>query len=157
MYIIKQIQVNNFKETVKSYNGVDYYLFNGVDTVVDFQSELFGVDLKFNLSIYSDVKKTETKNKYLVTYASSYNVNQLKDGFKELVLNVEKKNEKIDGYIISIDYLYDVKTNAEIIGSNDGNRFILVLREGNYIQFDLANEKKTIKMIDGKLLLIKEL
>lgn len=157
MYLIKQIQVDNFEETVKSYNGVAYYIFNGVDTYFDFSSELFGVELKFNLSLQSDIENTKIKNKYLVTYANSYNVNPLKDGFKELVLTVGKKDEKIEGYIISIDYLYDVETNAEIIGSRDGNRLVLVLREGKYLNFTFSGNKKMIKVVDGKLLLIKEL
>ena len=70
---------------------------------------------------------------------------------KELVLNVGAKEEKIDGYIIFIEYLYDAKTDGKII-KGDLSAMVVLLEEGNYIEFTLEEKgKKIIKMIDGKL------
>lgn len=148
MYLLKQIRVNNFEERIEAVNGVkitDFYL-SGNDL-----SSFFVFSLKIKANIGAKFEEADNKpHTYKATYANSYELN--KEVYeKELILNVGKKEEKIDGCIIFIEYLYDAKTDGKII-EGDTNAMVVLLEEGNYIEFTLEKKgKKIIKMIDGKL------
>lgn len=157
MYLIKHIKVDNLKEKVQSLDGIEYAIVDGIYNIILFPDDTFGLKLELNLSFNNDIEKTNLKNIYRITYANSYCVQYMGDGFKELTLNIKRREEKIDGYIVFIDYIYNPKTDGEIICDRDCNRLALVLREGNYLKFSFEEDERIIKSIDGKLLLMKEL
>lgn len=157
MYLIKKVIVDNLAQEIYSIDGLNYLVFDGENDLILFPSDFFGLKIRLKPSLCNDIKETDIKNLYSVIYANSYDVKSLKDGFKELVLNISKKEEKIDGYIVFIDFIYNPKTDGEIICDRDCNRLALVLREGNYLKFSFEEDERIIKSIDGKLMLMKEL
>ncbi len=157
MYLIKKVVVNNLDQEIYSIDGLDYLSVDGENDIILFPADFFGLKIRLRPSLYNDIKETDIKNLYSFTYANSYDVKTFKDGFKELVLNISKKEEKIDGYIVFIECIYNPKTDGKIICNRDCNRLALVLREGNYLKFSFKEDEIYIKAIDGKLMLMKEL
>ena len=157
MYLIKRIEVDNFNETVKSIDGIEYTIINGLDTVFNISNYFYDIDIKLNLKLENDIESTQIKHQYKLTYANSYDVNKHNPSWTGLVLNVGKKDNKVYGYIIFIDYVYNVKTNGEVICDRESEKLVLVLKEGKYLKFKIADEENIIKVEKGKLLLIKEL
>ena len=152
MYLLKQVKVNNFEEKIEEFNGIKFHYLERDIQYCEISDCFYSFLLAIKPNISAEFEYEEEQNSYRATYANSYELNKEILG-KELVLNVGAKEEKNDGYIIFIEYLYDAKTDGKII-KGDLSAMVVLLEEGNYIEFTLEEKgKKIIKMIDGKLLM----
>lgn len=150
MFLIRQIKVKNLEENIEDVNGIEFTDFSEGIQHCSVSSGIFLFSPKIKANIGAEFEDADEAYTYKATYANSYEINEEEYG-RELVLNVGAKEEKIDGYIIFIEYLYDAKTDGKIIEGNL-NAMAILLEEGNYIEFTLEEKgKKIIKMVDGKL------
>lgn len=94
-----------------------------------------------------------------LTYANSYEVSNVGDGFKKIHFFVDKyQPDEIEGYILFAErVIADIWTSGEIIGGRYGNEIVVVLRKGQELEFTEpkyhGGKVKTAKVVDGQLLL----
>lgn len=147
MYYIKEINIDNYNNTIEIINGIKTYKIDKMFVVVD---DFWG-KTEIMLGDYADrdliTKKGET---HLIPYANEYTIKELDDGYKHIILNVSTPQEKIDGYIVIIKYATNIKTDGEVLFRRYPTEVVTVLKEGNYLElFD-----RKIEVINNKLCLI---
>ena len=95
-------------------------------------------------------KLTALDEKYLLlSYVNEYTVTDMEDGFKKIWFNLSSYARKgMEGYIIFLKHEEDIKTNGEKIYGRYPTEIIVLLKEGQYLDFS----GKHLKIIDGLLM-----
>ena len=146
MYIIKEIKLNKFNNSIEIIDGISCALIN--DKLIPFD-EFWG-KTEIMTGNFTDWRLLKNKSKEdMLTYCNEINVQNLDDGYKKLLFNVSTPN-KIDGYIVilrNIDGKID--TNGIKIFGRYYNEGIFLLKENKVVSF----ENYHVKVIDGHLYL----
>lgn len=148
MYLIKNIYLNRQTGEVKVENGIRVAKLDGHN--INVVNPYWG-EAETNVGCFSDLSKlTAIDEKYLLlSYVNEYIVTDMEDGFKKIWFNLSSyKRKGIEGYIIFLRHEDDIKTNGEKIFGRYPTEMIVVLREGQYLDFS----GKHVKMIDGLLM-----
>lgn len=161
MYLIKQMALaKDLESAFVARDGIHMHVSEKNKKLLSVwgfwgDAECFWGD-NFDLSI---LPKTEFVPGVRLTYANSYEVKNVGDGFKKIDFFADEyKPDEIEGYILFADkVIADISTNGEVIGGRYGNEIVVVLREGQELKFTepeyYGGEVKTAKVVNGRLLL----
>ena len=151
MFFLKEIYVSDLGDgtTVKSGIVVEKRL-NDFEAINNFWGKskiVFGENV--DLSKFATIAN---HNRALLPYASKIVIEETTSfGFKNIhfIVNEHESND-VDGYVIFVDNSYtDIQTTGEIIYMRDEKQAIVILREGNTLQFD----GRIVEVINNKLML----
>ena len=151
MYIIKQLSIDSESGAFLASTGlkakVTKYSYG--------RPRFFMVPDSFwggtNISLLPNGKYIETfpENHIIIDYVNSYKVTSLKTAKRILNMSVgEKDYDNIEGYMIFIKNGSQFETNGEVVHGGFVRQAIIVLKEGQYLNFS----RQKIKVVDGKLM-----
>lgn len=161
MYLIKQMALaKNLESAFIAEEGIKMYVAEKPKSLISVcgfwgDAEAFCGD-NFDLAM---LPKDEVSRGVRLTYANSYEVKNVGDGFKKIDFFVDKyQPDSIEGYILFAEkVISDISTNGEVIGGRYGNEIVVVLRESQELKFTepecFGGEVKTAKVVDGQLIL----
>lgn len=106
-----------------------------------------GTDIK--LSSIGRYVETQEKGTVVIEYATSYKMELFRDVRYILNLIIGNRNTKnIEGYIIFVDNGSNFKTNGETLYGGYRKEIIVVLKEGQYLDFS----RQRVEVVKGKLM-----
>ena len=151
MFLLKEIYVSNLGEgtTVKSGIVVEkrFHDFEAINNFWGNSKIIFGESV--NVSTFTTIA---SPNRFLLPYASTIIPGATKPlGFKDItfVVNEHEANE-VEGYAVFVDNSYsDIQTTGEIVYIRENKQAIVILREGNTLQFD----ERVVEVVNNKLML----
>lgn len=148
MNLIVKLKVSTSHEKVKPEKGISFFNMDSCNQDLPKTSEFCGIQISIIPKTDAEFEKQTDLYMFKAMYANSYEVKKGENGNK-LILNVGKKEEQIDGYIIFIES--EIKTDGQILVENKTSNVVL-LKEGNHLKFNLGEKKETeIKMYQAKL------
>lgn len=151
MYLIKNLYFEPLTHNVNVEDGIQIGIIGTSKTCTgnDFWGKtevLFGN--------YADFTKIPVSHGpyHLLSYVSEYEVENIDDGFKKLSFHVSTyQPEKKEGYIVFIRQSpKEIKTNGQKIFGRYPTEIVVVLKDGNYLEFG----DKRIEVIEGRLALL---
>ena len=147
MYLIRNIYVDHQKEKLQIEKGIQVGLACSMAMV---RNEWWGsTDIRLGEKV-DHSKITPISGLFdLLSYANKYEVEDMGDGFKKIILDVNEYEENnIEGYIVFIRFSYDeIKTSGKKLFGRFFSEMVAVLKEGDFIEFD----KKRIEVSGGRL------
>lgn len=149
MYLIKNIYFDNQIQNVVVENGIRVGVLQYVTKLI--VADPFWGETDIWLGSKSEFAYwSESKGKYtLLPYVDEYEVKPLKDGFKEFSFNVsEFQQDNLEGYIIFIKSSNgDIISNGEKLFQRYSTEIVVVLRDGQYVEFDGKRIQVTNKQL----------
>ena len=147
MYLIKQVGTTQ-KGSVTIESGISAAITQ--PRKLTMIGNFWGED-DVRLGDYCDMEKLAGEEHCLnVSYTSTYKAVDIGDGFKRLefwISSYEPNN--VEGYILFMNYERDIETNGEKLFGRWQTEIIVVLREGQYIEFS----GKRLEVVNGGLFL----
>ena len=151
MYLLKTMRFNQQTKNVEVEDGIRVYLIEGFKYIISTDS--FWGKINIHLGTYADYSKFPTykEKEQLLSYVSEYEVKECGDNYKEFYFNVSTyQPEMKDGYIIFIKFANDIKTNGKKIFGRYTTEIVVVLKDGEYLEFD----GRRVEVIDNQLVLL---
>ena len=147
MYLLKLLKVDIYGKT-KYEEGLNLVLNDQTDICcLDLKLlESLKVEVKFKINGSAQLNKIKGIPIYKAIYTNDYQLKDKDGGSKEIVLCIGEKN-KIDGYILFISCFYTAKTSGIIIVGNSYDKMVVVLKEGEEIEFTTLENKNEMKKI----------
>ena len=150
MYLLKNITFSEFQKGIIVENGIRVSQIG--DKIIS-RNDFWGIT-DINPGDFADYSKFEKleDNLFLIPYVNTYSCTNIGDGYKKLSFNISTyQPNKIEGYIVFIEHtLKDIETNGKKIGGRYPHEIVVVLTEGNYIEFD----GKRVEVINNRLVQI---
>lgn len=152
MFYLKTLSHNLFKERIIE-NGIRCAKLEESSTVI--AAPGFWGETEIHIGDFAAEEKFEKgymPNEMWVSYATEYNVEDLGDGFKKIVIHASTFNlGEVEGYLVfSARNIKNVKTDGKKLFQRYLNEIVVELKEGQYLECDSGR----VEVHNGKLMLV---
>lgn len=151
MYLLRMLGYDHMKKCIIVEKGIKF----GIVDNKTVPAPGFWGETEIRLGHFANMSKLEkfdsSAKMYMLTYANEYMVENKDDNLKKLIFNVSTyQSDEIEGCIIFTKNYRNVKTDGKILFRKYQNEVVVVLRDGQQLEYDGGK----IEYFNGKLVLI---